>query len=414
MMKKLVLLSSQYPFGAGETFLHSEIAVASQYFDKVIIIPTLKIKKNIIRSLPENVEIDSDTASQLAKQRQINSILKLLKVIKSLIFWKDLFSQSPYTFFSLRKITRLFERFFHSQIICEFLEKHIDQNTIFYSYWLNSSAYALRLLKSKKSTYFISRAHGSDLYHYTQKELFQPFQKQMIEYANAVYSISEDGKKYLQKYHNHRKDNLFVSYLGVYSNKKYTTFNYKKNELFHLISVSYLHPVKRINLIIEVLKNCSAQIKWTHIGSGEDFDTIQRTVKSLPKNIEANLVGHKTHTQVLDFYKNNQVDLFLNLSKSEGIPVSIMEAMSFSVPILATNVGGVSEIVNNNVGILLPANPTPKKVADQINFFFTKSEDELKKIRKNCFEFWNQKYNAKKNFNMFYTNLLKTGYLNEL
>ena len=41
------------------------------------------------------------------------------------------------------------------------------------------------------------------------------------------------------------------------------------------------------------------------------------------------------------------VDLFLTVSANEGIPVSIMEAQSFGIPVIATDVGGISEIVNN-------------------------------------------------------------------
>jgi len=43
----------------------------------------------------------------------------------------------------------------------------------------------------------------------------------------------------------------------------------------------------------------------------------------------------------------------MNLSETEGIPVSIMEAQSAGVPILATNLGGTSEIVNNENGFLV-------------------------------------------------------------
>lgn len=41
------------------------------------------------------------------------------------------------------------------------------------------------------------------------------------------------------------------------------------------------------------------------------------------------------------------------MSDSEGIPVSIMEAMSFGIPVIARNVGGMSEIVNEENGLLL-------------------------------------------------------------
>ena len=52
----------------------------------------------------------------------------------------------------------------------------------------------------------------------------------------------------------------------------------------------------------------------------------------------------------------------------EGIPVSIMEAI-VSIPIIATDVGGVSEIVNEETGLLVNKNPNLDKIADLINNF---------------------------------------------
>jgi len=46
------------------------------------------------------------------------------------------------------------------------------------------------------------------------------------------------------------------------------------------------------------------------------------------------------HNDVLNYYASNPVDVFINTSSSEGLPVSIMEAMSFGIPVIATNVGG--------------------------------------------------------------------------
>lgn len=62
--------------------------------------------------------------------------------------------------------------------------------------------------------------------------------------------------------------------------------------------------------------------------------------KSLCFDVELTvLLGNQL---VYDFYRNNDVDVFVNLSESEGIPVSIIETISFGVPVVATDVGGNS------------------------------------------------------------------------
>lgn len=55
-------------------------------------------------------------------------------------------------------------------------------------------------------------------------------------------------------------------------------------------------------------------------------------------------------------YSEHPVDVFINLSTNEGVPVSIMEAISFDIPIVATDVGGTSEIVTDETGILVSSN----------------------------------------------------------
>ena len=64
-----------------------------------------------------------------------------------------------------------------------------------------------------------------------------------------------------------------------------------------------------------------------------------------------------------EYYSANRVDLFISLSASEGLPVSMMEAISFGIPILATGVGGVPEIVNTSTGRLVKADDSANSIA---------------------------------------------------
>ena len=65
---------------------------------------------------------------------------------------------------------------------------------------------------------------------------------------------------------------------------------------------------------------------------------------------------------MLNWFENNSVDVFVNVSSSEGLPVSIMEAFSFGVPVVATKVGGIPEIVDEKCGILIPKEFEPKEL----------------------------------------------------
>ena len=76
-----------------------------------------------------------------------------------------------------------------------------------------------------------------------------------------------------------------------------------------------------------------------------------------------------SNQQIIDFYAKTPLDLFINVSESEGIPVSIMEAMSFGIPAIATNVGGTNEIVNQKNGYLIDSESTSEEISNYINNF---------------------------------------------
>ena len=74
--------------------------------------------------------------------------------------------------------------------------------------------------------------------------------------------------------------------------------------------------------------------------------------------MDIRFTGPISNNKVFELYRTTPIDLFINVSKSEGIPVSIMEALSVSIPVLATNCGGIEEIVNNEVGYIISSDPS--------------------------------------------------------
>ncbi|MBA3900251.1 MAG: glycosyltransferase, partial [Bacteroidetes bacterium] len=96
------------------------------------------------------------------------------------------------------------------------------------------------------------------------------------------------------------------------------------------------------------------------------------------------------------FYEENYVDLFINVSETEGIPVSIMEAQSAAIPVLATNVGGTSEIVDNENGFLIDKDFEVAKIAESIEKYFTSHFSHQEEKRKKSYQNWQKKYDAKK------------------
>jgi glycosyltransferase involved in cell wall biosynthesis len=126
--------------------------------------------------------------------------------------------------------------------------------------------------------------------------------------------------------------------------------------------------------------------------------------KNKSENLNAQLVGHVFNKDIYDFYFNHPVDLIINLSTSEGIPVSLMEAQSYGIPAIATDVGGNSEIVGSNTGILIESSFTIESVANSISALIDKKFESIE-IRKE----WLKSYNAETNYRAFAKTLSNLG-----
>jgi len=76
-------------------------------------------------------------------------------------------------------------------------------------------------------------------------------------------------------------------------------------------------------------------------------------------------LGQLSHDELIDHYRTGSVDVVALASVSEGgrmaegIPVSLIEAMSFGIPVVAADSGGVSELVDDTTGILVPMRDPP-------------------------------------------------------
>ncbi len=89
--------------------------------------------------------------------------------------------------------------------------------------------------------------------------------------------------------------------------------------------------------------------------AGPLLDDVRALASTLSSNVSVRFLGYTPNDQVLGYYRHHPVDVFVNVSESEGVPVSIMEALSFGVPCVATDVGGVRELLYPEFGYLLPA-----------------------------------------------------------
>jgi glycosyltransferase involved in cell wall biosynthesis len=397
MKQHLVLLTSNFPYGTGETFLENEIDFLCQGFQQVTII-ALDKSNGSMRAVPNNCKV-------LSFDKKITSIDKLTSLtgVVSTYFWGEIkvirkTYQKP---LSKGILATLLVSLFQAKKIATFLKNSftIDANTVLYSYWCDDAAIALAMLKKEyPRTKMLSRMHRWDIYFEESKVNYLPF-RHFVASQLSLYSISEDGIHYAKKHWKVDATGFYLSRLGVENSLNKIL---SKSEVFTIVSCSNMIPVKRVHLIAEALHRITdISISWTHFGDGVLMEELTQKVKTLPPNIQVDLRGRIPNTAIYQAYLELRPHLFINVSSSEGVPVSIMEAMSCGIPVIATNVGGTSEIVSNENGHLLIEKPTPEEIAFQITRFLEMNENEYSKYSQNAYNTWKEKYNAEKNYREF-------------
>ncbi|HEY4799079.1 MAG TPA: glycosyltransferase [Bacteroidia bacterium] len=407
-METIILFTEAFPYGKNEAFLESEIIYLSKRFKKIYIIPNTPSGE--LRLLPANCEVVSSEVQFHPEEKMrhyiLANIIKLFKYYISLVcVSRDRLYYIKNFFLVLSELAMALEE---SKIYFSLFKKYLSETSILYFYWYRRPFLNFAILKAEKKVNhkLISRAHGWD-YDPQQNPLgFYPYREIELKQTDKLVVTCSWGADLEKKLFPQYASRISFSYLGVHDGQMINPTN--ATNCFHLVSCSTVWEIKRVDLIIEILKNIDFDLTWTHIGDGPMLNEIKSKSLVLPSKVICEFLGHKNNSDILDYYKNNPCDLFINVSRNEGLPVSMMEAISYGIPVMGTNVGGVSELVNEKTGFLIEKEFDPKEVALMISHYCSKPLEEKNQLRKSAREYFLLHFNAEMNYNNFINDYLLT------
>jgi glycosyltransferase involved in cell wall biosynthesis len=384
-MKKLLFFTYAYPFSIDFSWKRNELAELSKHFE-ITVIPFIYQRKSALTNVPAGIVVIPPLMDQVygTPADQFRVLLKSPRIFTYL--WEfvsqRVFLRKKWVLEWLGAIGETEKLLKHPVVKDLMIKDQSHQSTILYFYWGLGNTRIIPFVCKSGFEKIVVRFHGFDLYE-ERTGGYLPFRRQLLKALDFAVPISENGLNYLKTKYPRIGFKSRVFRLGC--NRKGDSTQSTDGK-FRLASCSSVNSVKRIDRIIESLKFLDTEVIWTHLGDGEKFEEIGRMVASLPANITVYLAGRISPEQVFNFYVQNPVDLFLNVSLSEGVPVSIMEAFSAGIPVYATNVGGTSEIVDNSNGKLLDVNISPEQLAEEIRSF-QRFPDEIKlQFRRNALQ----------------------------
>lgn len=405
LKKKLYYFTVNFPYGRSEkTFVIPEIEILKNYYDITIV---SRVNRRLLKSKKDITIINRDITNLLLQEVNILTFIFYGFIgLFDQCFWKDIINIFKLKKNILKRVLASVKMYVSAKMYYYFLKKHnifsdID-NSIYYTFWNNYTVLSLCWFKRKyKNMKIISRAHGYDLFNQRLLGGRQPYKWYMNNFENAIIFVSEQGKNYYKENYKENIDKvkLAVSYLGI---KDLYNNDVERKGNFKLVSCSNVIKLKRIEYIIKALSvmPLNINIDWVHFGDGSEMNNISVLAEMKLKNksnIRYKLYGYVNNSDIISYYRQNYVDCFITTSSTEGLPVSIMEALMFRIPIIATNVGGIKEQIDNN-GVLLKANPTIDEIKDAIIYIY--NNKNIEELKNNSRMIYKNKFNIEKNVDL--------------
>lgn len=128
---------------------------------------------------------------------------------------------------------------------------------------------------------------------------------------------------------------------------------------YDIISLGRISKEKRVDLIVRIvyeLKKKNLNIRAAIGGTGHELSIIKQLIQNLDLEENIHLTGFVPEDKLAEFFNHGQV--FVLTSETEGFPRTIIQAAACGVPVVASNVGDMTDVIDHKINGLLVENPT--------------------------------------------------------
>ncbi len=196
----------------------------------------------------------------------------------------------------------------------------------------------------------VTTLHGTDITLVGLEPTFLPIVKYSLEKSDAVTAVSSYlAEKTNQNFNPGKKIEVIPNFIDTNHYIRTDTCGLRKqmapNGERLLIHISNFRQVKRvpdtIKILAEVLKKVPAKLLL--VGDGPDRNECEKLARELGISDKVKFLGMQTSfIELLSIS-----DIFLLPSQSESFGLSALEAMSCGVPVVASNIGGIPEVIEH-------------------------------------------------------------------
>lgn len=255
-------------------------------------------------------------------------------------------------------LRRLF--LFHAKfIVGKYISLSEHTPDIIYFHELFTCYYYLRYRQNKKSKIYLTLHGDGDLWKMTfilfpkfGKQIFATFrhqvEKTVLSQVDAIGFVADMPRRYFCQLYSFSLERTFFVYNGIPDTSERAFTAERSNDgIISMVCVGTLCERKNQMGILKALSLLSPELqqqyRLTLVGDGEERKSLEEQAATL--KTEITFVGNTNHVERYLC----QADCFILFSQSEGLPISIIEAMRCGLPIISTMVAGIPELVNIGV-----------------------------------------------------------------
>jgi len=256
-----------------------------------------------------------------------------------------------------------------------FLEIKKVRPDVVHAQALNTGVPALFAMKCFKIPYIVW-GRGSDVY--IPVRFGDTLNQLILKNASAILALTNDMKTKINSFYS-REIHVVPNGIDIKQSNPTSRSTEVKGRSKSIVFVGRLHQVKGVQYLLTAMKQIHEEIPDTRlilVGDGEERERLQRMVDDYKLDRCVEFVGRVPHEKIPEYLL--LADIFVLPSLSEGFPVTILEAMSCGLPIVASRVGGIPDILEDGVNGYMVEAKSSDELAERLTALLKNDEMRMK------------------------------------
>jgi len=357
---KIIYVTATYPFRSGETYIPSELLELVRLGQTVLIVPRSPTHSLVNKDAAELLDLTESRplfSGSIAWASLVESVRGPGRVIRA--FGLLCHSRDPVIF--LKNLAVFCKGLWLAQMARRWGAAHI------HAHWAVTTATIALVASEVSGVPWSLTAHRWDIVENNLLAL-------KVRKASFTRFISSSGLRLAQALDIRDSEKTVVLHMGVQVPIDTSEVREPNDCPAIILCPANLIPIKGHRYLLDALAILEQRglrpCLWL-AGDGELREQLRRQADDLGISDRVRFLGVVPHEKLLDLYRCGKVCMVvlpsvdLGDGHHEGIPVALMEAMSYGIPVISTAAGGVPELLSGGAGLLVPpGNPSP--LADAI------------------------------------------------